>query len=143
MLSNGLFALGFAGPLILFWLGHAVIGITFAVAAILTRRRANPRAKNIGRPDRILWAIAILACAELASILGASFLHVDGQIGAIIVAIGLFVLWPVSAILSLLGRGATGQKVLLLGHGLIAFGTCVLLLAWWLWDHNMIGNAAS
>jgi hypothetical protein len=143
MFFNGLFSLGFAGPLILFWVGHAVIGLAFSGVATRARLRTEPRSKEVGQQGRILWAIAILACAELTSILGASLLHFDSQIGGIIVAFGLFVLWPISAILSLLGRGAVGQKVLLLGHGLIALGTCALLLAWWLWNHNMVGNAAA
>jgi hypothetical protein len=140
MFSNGLFALGFFGPLILFWLCHTLVGLAIALAALVTRLRANSESRKIGRPRPIVWAIAILACAEIASIVGASVLHIDGSIGSIIVVVGLLVMWPISAILSLMGKRAVGQKVLLIGHGLIAVETGALFLAWSLWNHGMIGD---
>jgi hypothetical protein len=39
-----------------------------------------------------------------------------------------------------MGKRAVGQKVLLIGHGLIAVETGALFLAWSLWNHGMIGD---
>jgi hypothetical protein len=48
--------------------------------------------------------------------------------GTMLAIAGMFLLWPVSAVLAVRGRGV-GRSVLLIGHSLIALFVIVLLLS--------------
>jgi hypothetical protein len=130
MFSNSLFSLGLILPLLLLFLGHVVIGLLFSGAAIVVRLRADSSLAARASQAKIDWAIAILASSELLQILGASLLHIETKqgIGIGLLAIGMFLLWPISALLAIWGLGA-GRRALLIGHGLIALLVAVLLLS--------------
>ena len=66
------------------------------------------------------------------SIVGGA-VYVKGAIGmgAIRTLVGVFILWPVSGLIPMLGRGA-GRRLLLAGRGLIALLMVSLLLAVWI-----------
>jgi hypothetical protein len=72
----------------------------------------------------------------LLSILGGT-IYVKGVngIGAILTLVGVFILWPVGGLITILGRGA-GRGQLLVGHGLIALLMASLLLA--VWIHGLL-----
>jgi hypothetical protein len=129
MAGNGIFSLGLFGPLILLFLGFVTMGLLFSGVAIVVRLRADSEKAARGKQSKIDSAIAILAGSAVLFICGVSILHIEAEfnIGILLVAVGLFLLWPLSAILAILGRGA-GRKVLLVGHGLIAAWVSLLLL---------------
>jgi hypothetical protein len=131
--GNGIFSLGLIGPLILFFLGHAASGLLFSGAATIVRFRADSEPAAAGSQRKIDWAIAILVASVLLSILGSSLvrdafirdayarspLQYEIGTGNNLVIVAWFILWPVSAALTIWGSGA-GRRLLLVGHGLIA-----------------------
>jgi hypothetical protein len=128
MFSGGVFSLGLAGPLLLLFMGPMAIGLMFSGAAILVRLRADSELTAGESQPRIDSAIAILAISVALSILGAIIYHtLDDGAGMVLVIVGIFLLWPVSAVLAIRGRGV-GRSVLLMGHGLIALWLAVILL---------------
>lgn len=131
MFLDDLFSLGLITPLLLLFAGYVAIGVLFAVAATIARLRAVPDLKVRNSQLKIDLAIVILASSELLAILGGSILHKDMTTGLRLVGVGMFLLWPVSALLALWGRGA-GRRVLLVGHGLIALLATVLFLIVWI-----------
>jgi hypothetical protein len=128
MVGNGILSSGLIGPLILLFLGHVVIGLLFSGVATAARISADSRLAAGKSQAKIDLAIAILASSELLQILGACLLHSDAGLGIGFLVVGLFLLWPASVVLAILGRGA-GRRVLLVGHGLIALLVAVLLLS--------------
>ena len=131
MFSSSLFALGLILPLLLLFVGHVAIGLLFSGAAIVARFQADSEPAAARSQRKIDWAIAILVVSNLSSILGGYIYHnsaAETGTGMMFVIFGIFLLWPVSAILTLRGRGA-GRKVLLVGHGLIALLISVVLLS--------------
>jgi hypothetical protein len=135
MLSNGLFSLGLILPLLLLFLGHVVVGLLFSAVAIAVRIRADSSLTAGKSQRKIDLAIAVLAYSELSSILGASLLHKYLGAGEMLLASGLFLLWPVSAFLTIWGRGE-GRNVLLVGHGLIALWVALFFLSIFIYDHS-------
>jgi hypothetical protein len=133
MFGNGLFALGMLGPLLLLFLGHAAIGLLFSAAAIVARLRAGSGAGAAGPQRTIDCAIASLAASVLLTVLGAALLHLDSNLGIMLFAAGLLLAWPVSAVLTLLGRGA-GWKPLLVGQALIALLLSGFLVCLWVFN---------
>ena len=131
MFSNGLFSLGLILPLLLLFVGNVAIGVLFSGAAIVVRIRDSSSLAARASQRKIDWAIAILASSELLSIVGASLLHIDAGLAIGLLLVGFFLLWPISAVLAIWGRG-TGRRVLLLGHALIALLVAVLLLSTWI-----------
>ena len=129
--SDGWFSVGLVGPLALLFLGFLAIGLLFSGASIVVRRRPDSEPAAARSQRKIDWAIAILVVSNLSSILGGYIYHnsaAETGTGMMFVIFGMFLLWPVSAILTLRGRGA-GRKVLLVGHGLIALLISVVLLS--------------
>jgi hypothetical protein len=142
MFSNGLFSFGLAGPLGLLVLGLPAIGLLCSGVAIKVRIRIDSGlAKNNSQP-KIDWAIGVLATSVLLQILGLVSYYSgfeSWETWKIQVMIGIFILWPVSAILAVWGRGV-GRSVLLMGHGLIAFWVAAILLIILIhgeWSHLM------
>ena len=127
MFTGGFFALGLMGPIAYLILGFIVIALLFSGAAVATSFRSNSGRKGVESQPRIDWAIGVLGISGLLSILGASFLINDVSTGTKLLALGLFLLWPVSAVLAIVGRGV-GRKVLLVGHALIALWVGVAFL---------------
>ena len=129
MFSNGLFALGDAGPFLFLFLGPGVIGLLFSGAAIFVRLRADSEATSRETQPKIDTAIAVLAISGFLSILGLILNRywVSTGTGMMLAIVGIFLLLPVSVVLAIQGRG-TGRDVLFMGHGLIALWVSVLLL---------------
>ncbi len=109
------------------FLGPVVIGLLFAVTAIVVRLRADSELTLGESQPQIDSAIVVLVISMVLSILGAVLYHYTGG-WEMLVAAGLFLLCPVSAVLAILGRGV-GRNVLLLGHGLIALWMAVIVIA--------------
>jgi hypothetical protein len=129
MFDGGFFSYGNAAPLLLLFAGTVVIGLFSAVTAIAVRLRADSELTTGESQPQIDGSIAILMISGLASILGAIIYHYwDDGIGSMLAVVGIFILWPVSAVLAIRGRGV-GREVLLVGHGLIALLVAILLLS--------------
>jgi hypothetical protein len=131
MFSDGLFSVGLAGPLLILFLGFLAFGLLFSGASVVVRLRADSEFTAGKSQRKIDWAIAILVISSLLSILGGYLYHnssAETGTGMMLFIVGIFLLWPVSAILTIRGRGA-GRRVLLVGHGLIALLIAVLLLS--------------
>ena len=130
--SYGLFSFGLAGPIAFLYLGFVAIGLVCSGAAIVVRRQASSALTTGNSQALIDSAIAILGFSVLVSILGGT-IYVKGVngIGAILTLVGVFILWPVSGLITVLERGA-GRSQLLLGHGLIALLMVSLLLGAWI-----------
>ena len=128
MFSDSLFALGWAGPLLVLFLLFLVIGLPCSGAAIVVRIEADSEATAGKLQRKIDWAIAILAISGLLPILGGVLVHYGFHgTGMILASFGIFLLWPVSGVLAIRGRGA-GRRVLLVGHGLRGHSVGILLL---------------
>jgi len=129
MFSSSLFALGLILPLLLLFVGHVAIGLLFSGAAIVARFQADSEPAAARSQRKIDWAIAILAASVLSSILGACLVHIENKlvIAECLIIVGWFVLWPVSAVLAVEGRGVA-RRTLLVGHGLIALLLVGLLI---------------
>jgi hypothetical protein len=128
MSGNGIFSLGFAGPLILLFLGFVAIGLSFSGGAVVVRQRADSEHMAGKSQTKIDISIAILAISALLPIFAGVISHFGAYgAGIILAVIGPFLFWPVSAVLAIRGKGA-GRRVLLVGHGLIALLVAVLLL---------------
>jgi hypothetical protein len=130
MFSNGLFSLGLIFPLLLLFIGHVAIGLLFSGAAIVVKLRTNFGLAARQSQWKIDWAIVILVSSELSLIIGTSLLHEDVSLGIRFVGAGLFVLWPISAVLVVFGSGV-GRRVLLVGQVLITLWVAVVLLIIW------------
>ena len=74
-------------------------------------------------------AIGIFVISLVLSIFGAFLYHhgLDG-IGQLLVIVGIFLMWPISAFLSVRGKGV-GRNELLVGHALIGLWMAILLFA--------------
>ena len=132
MFENSIFALGLIVPLALFLVGHLLIGLLFSVIAIVVRFQARSRPVTVGSQRKVDWAIVFFAASVLSSMLGASLLHIERDLGIAerLVIVG-WLLWPVSGVLTIAGKGA-GRGPLLVGHGVIAFLLIGLLIALWI-----------
>ena len=123
MAGNGVFSLGFVGPLILLFLGFVAIGLSFSGALIVARLRANSEHTTGKSQPKIDMSIAFLGVSALLPILAGVPSHFGAYgAGLMLGVIGPFLLWPNSAVLAIQGRG-TGRRVLLVGTGSSAF--------WW------------
>jgi hypothetical protein len=131
MSGGGFFSFGNADPLLLIFLGEVLIALSFSAAAIAVRFRADPGLAVEDSQPHIDLAIGIFAISGLLSILGAILYHnwaAETGNGMMLIIVGTFVLWPLSAFLTLRGRGV-GRSVLLVGHSLIATWVSIFLLA--------------
>src|ERR1035438_5739644 len=100
MFSGGLFSVGLAGPLLLLFLGFLVFGPLSAGVAIVTRLRGDFELTARESQRKIDWAMAILALSGALPILGGVLSHYGFfSTGMIIASVGIFLLWPVSAVL--------------------------------------------
>jgi hypothetical protein len=133
MFSSSLFSLGLILPLLLLFVGHVAIGLLFSGAAIVARFQADSEPAAARSRRRVDWAIAILAASVLSSILGACLVHIENKlvIAECLIIVGWFFLWPVSAVLTVWGRGVA-RRALLVGHGLIALLLVGLLICVWI-----------
>jgi hypothetical protein len=133
MSGDGISSFGLTAPLILLFLallfiGFVAIGLSFSGAVIVVRLRANSELMAEKSQAKINVSIAILAVSALLPILAGFLSHYGAYgTGIILAAIGPFLLWPVSAVLAIRGRGA-GRRILLVGHGLIAVMVALLIL---------------
>ncbi|MGA3048754.1 MAG: hypothetical protein ABSD67_19130 [Terracidiphilus sp.] len=129
MFVGGFFSYGNATPLLLLLAGTVIIGLSSSGTAIFARIRADADLTAGESQSEIDTAIGIFVISWVLSIFGAFLYHhgLDG-IGQLLVIVGTFVLWPISAFLSLRGRGV-GRNELLVGHGLIGLLMAILLLA--------------
>jgi hypothetical protein len=136
MFSSSLFSLGLILPLLLLFVGHVAIGLLISGVAIVVRLKADSKLMVEKSQRKIDWAIAILTASVISSVLGASLVHIESEIGVAIglVVVGWFLLWPASALLTICGKGV-GRLQLLFGHGLIALLMVSLLLA--VWNHRL------
>ena len=128
MFSNCIYSVGPAGPLLLLFLGFLVIGLVFSGAALAVRLRADSKLTAEKLQSKIDWAIVIFAISGVLPILGGVLSHYGYfGTGMIFAIVGILLLWPVSIVLAVLGRGA-GRRILLVGHALIPLLAAVLLL---------------
>jgi len=129
MSGNGIFSMGLAGPLILLVLGQVAIGLLFSGAAIVATLRADSELRAGKSLTKTKVSIVILVVSALLPILAGALSRYGAYYGAatILALIGPLLLWPLSAVLAIWGRGA-GRRVLLVGHGLIAAWVSLLLL---------------
>ncbi len=128
---DALFALGLVGPLLLLVGGFVVIGLAFSIIVFVIRRRSRDESIANTNGRKVDWATALLASAALLPIV-AGILSSLGSHGAgfTLLCFVCFLLWPVSAVFTLLGKG-TGRGLLLMAHGLIVlWSTAILLLIW-------------
>jgi len=130
MFSHGLFSLGLILPFILLFLGFVTIGFSFSGVAIAVRLQADSESTAGKLQSKIDLSIAILAVSALMPILAIVLSHYGAyyNAGIVLAMIGLLMLWPVSAMLAIRGRGA-GRMVLLVGHGLIAIWIVVIVVS--------------
>jgi hypothetical protein len=133
MFSGSLFSLGIILPLLLLFIGHVAIALLFSTSAFVVRLRADSELTAGASQRKIDWAIAILAGSALLSVVGATLIHLNAQLGIELFGAGLFLLWPLSAVLSVWGRG-TGREPLLVGHGLIALSLIGFLICVWIFE---------
>jgi len=95
----------------------------------VVRLRADSEHAAGESQPQIDLAITFLAISVALSILGAIiYQNWDDGIGSMLAIAGIFLLWPVSAALAILGRGV-GRSVLLVGHGLIALWLVAIFLS--------------
>jgi hypothetical protein len=131
MSSGGFFSYGNAAPLLLLFGGTVVIGFISALAAIAIRLRADSELTTGELQPQIDSSIVILVISVLLSVIGAVLYHnssAESEKWMMLVIVGIFLLWPVSAVVTVRGKGA-GREVLLMGHGLIATLVALLLLS--------------
>jgi hypothetical protein len=131
MSGGGFFSYGNADPLLLLLAGFVVVGLLAAVAAIAIRLSADSELTTGESQPQVDSSIALLVISVLLSIIGAVLYHyspAESGIAMVFIIVGIFLLWPVSALLAVRGRGS-GREALLVGHGLIALLVLVLLLS--------------
>jgi hypothetical protein len=129
MSGNGIFSMGLIGPLLLLFVGPVGIGLLCSVAAIVVRRRADSELTSGESQSQIDTSIGLLAISTLLSVCAVMPSREGGfGAGTTLAVVGTFLLWPVSAVLAIRGKGV-GRKILLVGHGLIAAWVLVLLLS--------------
>jgi hypothetical protein len=131
MSGGGFFSYGNAAPLLLLFVGLVVVGLLAAIAAIAIRLTADSELTRGESQPQIDSSIAILAISVLLSTIGAILYHyspAESGIAIMFIIVGIFLLWPVSVVLAVRGRGS-GREALLVGHGLIALLVLVLLLS--------------
>jgi hypothetical protein len=129
MAGDGIFSMGLIGPLLLLFVGPVGIGLICSVVAIVMRLRADSEFSSGESQPQIDTSIALLAISTLLSV--CALMPSRGAVfgaGTTLAIVGTFLLWPVSAVLAIRGRGV-GRKVLLVGHGLIAAWLLVLVLS--------------
>jgi hypothetical protein len=126
--GDGIFSLGLIGPLALLFLGSLAIGLLVSGVVIVVRLRADSKLLSTKSQSQIDSSIALFVISESLSVIGGIIFR-NGEYGAGIkfAIAGIFILWPVSAVLAIVGRGV-GRKVLLIGHALIALWVVVLVL---------------
>ena len=131
MSRGGFFSWGNAAPLLLLFVGFLVIGVLSSASALAIRIKADPELTTGELQSQIDTSIAIMVMSILFSLIGATLYHnsfATSGIGMMFIIFGLFLLWPVSAVLAVRGRGV-GRERLLVGHGLIALLVSGLLLS--------------
>jgi hypothetical protein len=141
MSGDGMSSLGLTAPLILLFLailfmGFVATGLFFSGAAIVVRLRPDSEATSGKTPPQIYASIAVLAVSALLPILAGFLSHYGAYRAEIMLtAIGPFLLWPISVMLAIRGRGA-GRRILLVGHRLIALWVAfigITTLIYFLW----------
>lgn len=129
MFSNGLFSMGLAGPLVL--LGFCIPAVELLLSAIALLVRHHSAHEFITKTSRMRSGGAVL------SLVIAGLLPICGFIADTVGGFGLFhicaeieilLLWPVSVVLVFGTRGVE-RKILLIGHGVIAFLVSAILIS--------------
>jgi hypothetical protein len=127
MFSGSFFGLGAMLPILSILLGYVVVGSSFSVAAIVVTLRVNSTPVAQIPRQRTYGPIGILVCSEILTIVGAWLIPNELSLGIMLICIGFFVLWPASAAFAIWQRGIA-RKTLLVGHGIIAVWTCIMVL---------------
>src|ERR1700733_13264756 len=115
MSGGGFFSYGNADPLLLLLAGFVVVGLLAAVAAIAIRLSADSELTTGESQPQVDSSIALLVISVLLSIIGAVLYHyspAESGIAMVFIIVGIFLLWPVSALLAVRGRGS-GREALL------------------------------
>lgn len=114
--------------LALLLLGFVTIGLSFSGATIVARRRGNSEFTAEESHAKIDMSTALLAVSALLPLLAGVLSRFGASTaGLMLLPIGPLLLWPISAVLAIRGKGA-GRRVLLVGHGLIALLVALLIL---------------
>jgi len=120
MAGNGIYSLGLLGPLFLLYSGFVLVGVAFSGTAIAIRLRAGTAFGAEKLQFKIDLSIVIFAASVMASICGGMLSHGGNYVAGVrCFFVSMFLLWPLSAVLAILGKG-TSRRTLLIGHGLIA-----------------------
>jgi hypothetical protein len=109
-------------------LGFVAIGLSFSAATIVATRRGNSEFTAGQSHAEIDVSTAFLAVSALLPLLAGVLSRFGASTAALmLLPIGPLLLWPISAVLAIRGKGA-GRRVLLVGHGLIALLVALLIL---------------
>ena len=125
--------IGLTTPLILLILalllmGFVGIGLSFSGATIIARRRGNSEFTAEKSRAKIDTSTSLLAVSALLPLFAGALSRFGASTAALmLLPIGPLLLWPISAVFAIRGRGA-GRRVLLVGHGLIALLVASLIL---------------
>jgi len=135
MFSNDLFSLGLTGPIVLLCLGVPTVELLFAGIVIVVRSRLGSKMLLSNADSNSLWAIRVLVISGLFPIFGLTC-EVFGfyRSSELLTEIGIFVLWPLSAVLTIVGKGV-GRRAILGGHGIIA--AILFAIFWSVKSHGM------
>jgi hypothetical protein len=113
MPGNGIFLLGLIGPVLLLFVGPMAIELLFLGAAIFARLGADSEHSSRESQSQIDNSIGVLAISVLSSIGGGIiFRNGEYRTGTILAVFGIFLIWPVSAVLAVRGRGAARRYCL-------------------------------
>jgi hypothetical protein len=128
MFSGNFFGLGAILPFLSLLLGYVVVGVIVSVTAVVATLRANAMPVVQLSRQSMYWSIGVLVCSEISTVVGACLIHSELDLGLMLIRVGFLFLWPVSAALAIWERGVA-RKTLLVGHGIIAAWTCIMLLS--------------
>jgi hypothetical protein len=114
--------------LALLLLSFVAIGLSFSGATIVARQRGNSEITAGKSYARIDMSAALLVVSALLPLLAGVLSRFGASTAALmLLSIGPLLLWPISVVFAIRGRGAS-RRVLLVGHGLIAFLVALLIL---------------
>jgi hypothetical protein len=129
MYSNGLFSLGMVGPIGLLCLGMPAFELMLWGIVLVVRVQMGSKLRPEKRNVNLEWAIRTLVVSSLFPVLGFICEYNGYYLYFLILSeMGIFLLWPISAVLTILGKGV-GRRLLLGGHGIIALFVLALFLS--------------